>query len=154
MSADPLVIEFEVGVAPAHAFHTWTQRCATWWPRSHTISGNPSAITFEPHSGGRIVERAPDGDHDWGEVLEWDPPGRLRCLWHPFFDRSEATEVDITFRAVAAGTAVRLEQSGWERLGPAGPPRRTRTEDAWSIVAAAFHGACDTIQSSTQSPRD
>jgi uncharacterized protein YndB with AHSA1/START domain len=138
MSADPLVIEFEVGVAPAHAFDTWTQRCATWWPRSHTMSGDPSAITFEPRTGGRIVEHAPGGDHAWGEVLEWEPPRRLRCLWHPFFDRSEATELDITFRAVAAGTAIRLEQRGWERLGDAARPRRTRTEGAWSVVAAAF----------------
>jgi hypothetical protein len=141
MTADPLVIEFEVGVAPAHAFATWTERCATWWPRSHTMSGDPSAITFEPRPGGRIVERAPGGDHDWGEVLEWAPPRRLRCLWHPFFDRAEATELEITFRAVAAGTAIRLEQRGWERLGQAAAPRRTRTAGAWGEVTAAFAGA-------------
>jgi hypothetical protein len=141
MTADPLVIEFEVGVAPDHAFDVWTQRCATWWPRSHTMSGDPSAITFEPRPGGRIVERAPGGDHDWGEVLEWVPPRRLRCLWHPFFDRAEATELDITFRAVATGTAIRLEQRGWERLGEAAAPRRTRTEGAWGEVTAAFAGA-------------
>jgi hypothetical protein len=138
MSADPLVVEFEVGVAPAQAFDVWTQRCATWWPRSHTMSGDPSAITFEPCTGGRIVEHAPGGDHAWGEVLEWEPPRRLRCLWHPFFDRSEATELDITFRPVATGTAVRLEQHGWERVGDAATPRRTRTEGAWGVVAAAF----------------
>ena len=146
MAADPLVIEFEVGVAPAHAFEVWTRRCATWWPRSHTMSGAPSAISFEPRSGGRIVEHAAGGDHEWGEVLEWEPPRRLRCLWHPFFDRSEATELDVTFRAVATGTAVRLEQRGWERLGEAAAPRRTRTEGAWSVVAAAFVGACAAVQ--------
>jgi hypothetical protein len=141
MSAEPLVIEFEVGVAPAHAFATWTERCATWWPRSHTMSGHPSAITFEPRAGGRIVERAAGGDHDWGEVLEWDPPARLRCLWHPFFDRSEATELDISFRPSATGTAIRLEQRGFERLGEAGAPRRTRTQGAWGVVTAAFAAA-------------
>jgi hypothetical protein len=142
MSAEPLVIEFEVGVAPASAFDTWTRRCATWWPRSHTMSGDPSSITFEPRAGGRIVEHAAGGDHEWGEVLDWEPPDRLRCLWHPFFDRSEATELDITFRAVATGTAIRLEQRGWERLGDAAMPRRTRTEGAWSVVTAAFASAC------------
>ena len=138
MSAEPLVVEFEVGVSPDHAFATWTQRCATWWPRSHTMSGDPSAITFEPRPGGRIVERAADAEHEWGEVLAWEPLHRLRCLWHPFFDRAEATELDITFRAVAAGTAIRLEQRGWERLGDAATPRRTRTEGAWGVVTAAF----------------
>jgi len=138
MSAEPLVIEFEVGVAPAQAFATWTERCATWWPRSHTMSRDPSAITFEPRRGGRIVEHGAGAEHDWGEVLEWDPPSRLRCLWHPFFDRAEATELDITFRAVGDGTAIRLEQTGFERLGDAGPPRRERTSGAWGVVTAAF----------------
>jgi hypothetical protein len=141
MSAEPLVIEFEVGVAPAQAFATWTERCAMWWPRSHTMSGDPSAITFEPRRGGRIVEHGAGGEHDWGEVLEWDPPSRLRCLWHPFFDRAEATELDITFRAAGDGTAIRLEQTGFERLGEAGPPRRERTSGAWSVVSAAFADA-------------
>ena len=135
------MIEFEVAVAPAQAFEAWTRRCATWWPRSHTMSGDPSAITFEPRPGGRIVEHAAEGEHEWGEVLAWEPPDRLRCLWHPFFDRSEATEVDITFRAIAAGTAIRIEQTGWERLGDAGPPRRARTHQAWAVVTAAFASA-------------
>lgn len=146
MSAEPLVVQFEVGVPPAHAFDVWTQRCATWWPRSHTMSGDPSAITFEPRPGGRIVEHAPGGDHDWGEVLAWEPPERLRCLWHPFFDRSEATEVDITFRAVEAGTAVRIEQRGWEQLGDAGPPRQARTKEAWGVVADAFVRAAVSVR--------
>jgi hypothetical protein len=141
MSAEPLVVEFEVDVAPAHAFSTWTERCATWWPRSHTMSGDPSAITFEPRAGGRIVERAADGEHDWGEVLEWDPPSRLRCLWHPFFARADATELDITFRPSASGTAIRLEQRGFERLGEAGDARRTRTQGAWGVVTSAFAAA-------------
>jgi uncharacterized protein YndB with AHSA1/START domain len=143
MSAEPLVIEFEVRVAPAQAFDTWTRRCATWWPSSHTISGDPSAITFEPRSGGRIVEHAPGGgEHDWGTVLDWEPPTRLRYRWHLFFEPSEATEVEITFLPVADRTAVRLEQRGWERLGEAGPGRRTRTQGVWSILAAGFISAC------------
>jgi hypothetical protein len=144
MSADPLVIEFAVGVAPAQAFDTWTQRCATWWPSSHTVSGDPSAITFEPRSGGRIVEHARDGgEHDWGTVLDWEPPTRLRYLWHLFFDAAEATEVEVTFTGVAGHTAVRLEQRGWERLGKTGPPRRARTQQAWSALTAEFILACD-----------
>jgi uncharacterized protein YndB with AHSA1/START domain len=139
MSVEPLVLTFEVGVAPAHAFETWTSRCAAWWPRSHTISGHPSAIVFEPAAGGRIVEYAPDGtEHQWGEILEWDPPARLRYLWHLFFDPDEATEVEITFTAAQGGTAVRLEQRGWERLGDQGPPRRDRTHGAWSAITAEF----------------
>lgn len=53
---EPLVVEFEVDAPVAHAFDVWTRRCATWWPAGHTVSGDPSAITFEPSPGGRIVE--------------------------------------------------------------------------------------------------
>jgi uncharacterized protein YndB with AHSA1/START domain len=103
MAAEPLVVEFEVGVPPDHAFEVWTTRCATWWPRSHTVSGDPEAITFEPRAGGRIVERAPDGtEHAWGTVLEWAPPGLLRYHWHLFFEPTEATEVTVTFTPAAA----------------------------------------------------
>jgi uncharacterized protein YndB with AHSA1/START domain len=141
---DPLVLEFEVDSPPGHAFDVWTTRCATWWPPSHTVSGDPTAITFEPRTGGRIVERAPGGDeHDWGQVLEWDPPNRLRYLWHLFFDPSEATEVEVTFNEAGEGTVVRLEQRGWDRLGEAGPPRRTKTEQVWTLIGTRFVEACE-----------
>jgi uncharacterized protein YndB with AHSA1/START domain len=143
MTVEPLVIEFEVGVPPAQAFDTWTRRCSTWWPASHTISREPAAIRFEPGSGGRILERAPDGgEHQWGTVLDWEPPGRLRYLWHLFFDPSEATEVEVTFTARETGTVVRIEQRGWERLGDAGRPRRDRTRQAWATITARFQNAC------------
>jgi uncharacterized protein YndB with AHSA1/START domain len=143
MTADPLVVEFEVAVGPAHAFEVWTRRPATWWPASHTVSKDPSAITFEPRAGGRIVERAPGGEeHQWGTVLDWQPPRRLRYAWQLFFDPGEATEIEITFTPVGGGTAVRLEQRGWDRLGPAGPPRRSKTADVWAVVTAAYADAC------------
>ena len=139
----PLVVEFEVGAAPAHAFETWTGRCATWWPAAHTVSGDPSAITFEPRSGGRIVERARDGrEHDWGRILDWEPPTRLRFLWHLFFDPAEATEVELTFTCSDHGTTVRLVQRGWDRLGDTAQLRRTRTKQVWSTLAAEFGRAC------------
>jgi uncharacterized protein YndB with AHSA1/START domain len=142
MSIEPLVVEFEVGVPPAQAFDTWTSKCSTWWPASHTISRGPAAISFEPSPGGRILERAPDGfEHQWGTILEWEPPVRLRYLWHLFFDPSEATEVEVTFTEHEAGTVVRLEQRGWKRLGDAGPSRRDRTRQAWAAITARFAAA-------------
>ncbi len=141
MSTEPLVIEFQLSVPPAHAFAVWTERCATWWPKSHTVSGNPSAITFEPRTGGQILEHAGGQEHPWGTVLEWDPPRRLRYLWHLFFSPGEATEVEVTFSDRGGRTAVRLVQQGWERLGAAGPPRRSRTAQAWTTIAEALQDA-------------
>ena len=148
MDDQPLVVEFEVGVPPARAFEVWTRRCSMWWPPGHTVSGDPAAITFESGAGGRIVERGPDGaEHDWGRVLDWEPPTRLRYRWHLFFDPSEATEVELTFTPVPAGTAVRLEQRGWDRLcdvDPPAPARRERTGQVWGRLTAAYAHACVT----------
>jgi uncharacterized protein YndB with AHSA1/START domain len=92
--------------------------------------------------GGRIFERGADGgEHEWGTILEWQPPTRLRYLWHLFFDPSEATEVEITFTARGPDTAVRLEQRGFARLGEAGPVRRERTGRAWATITARFIAA-------------
>jgi uncharacterized protein YndB with AHSA1/START domain len=142
MPAEPLILEFEVAAAPAHAFEVWTASCRTWWPRSHTVSGDPAAITLESWPGGRIFERARDGaEHDWGLILDWDPPRRLRYRWHLFFDPSQATEVEVTFTPREDRTAVRLEQRGFERFGDAGPPRRAKTEQVWQTIGAAFAAA-------------
>jgi uncharacterized protein YndB with AHSA1/START domain len=145
---EPLIVEFEVRAPVEHAFDMWANRCELWWPPSHTVSGEPQAIVCEPRQGGRIFERAPDGaEHDWGEVLDWEPPTRLRYLWHLFFDRSEATEVEVTFRPIDDTaddrTGVRLTQRGWDRLGDAGPPRRTRTGQAWGAITPRYVQACE-----------
>lgn len=152
---EPLVVEFAVEATPEHAFATWTDRCRIWWPPAHTVTGNAAAITFEPFPGGRIVEAGADGAaHAWGEVIAWDPPSRLRYWWHLFFDRAEATEVEVTFRAHGSGTMVRIEQRGWEVLGDAGYPRRTRTRQVWETLAPRFVEICEASSpSSGVSPR-
>jgi uncharacterized protein YndB with AHSA1/START domain len=139
---EPLVVEFDVRAAPEHAFDVWTRRAGLWWPRSHTLSGDPESITFEPRPGGRVFERAANGvEHEWGEVLDWAPPSRVRYLWHLFFDRSDATEVELTFTSVPEGTHVRLEHRGWDRLGDVGAPRRTRTGQVWTELTSSYRDA-------------
>jgi uncharacterized protein YndB with AHSA1/START domain len=136
---EPLVVEFEVEAAQEHVFSIWTERCALWWPPAHTVSGDPTAIVFEPHAGGRIYERGADGrEHAWGEVIDWDPPGRVRYWWHMFFPREEATQVTVTFHARGDGTLVSIHQDGWNRLGDAGPPRRERTGQVWGGLIDLF----------------
>lgn len=137
--SEPLVVEFDVRATPDVAFATWTERIGTWWPPSHTLSRDPAGIAFEPRPGGRIVERGPDGvEHPWGEVIAWEPPHCVRYWWHLYFDRAEATQVEVTFRAADGGTRVRIEQSGWEALGAAGAPRRERTQQVWGMLSAVF----------------
>ena len=142
---EPIVVEFEVEATPEHAFDVWTSKPAIWWPRSHTVSRDPELIVvFEPFAGGRIYERGSDGmEHEWGEVVVWDPPTRVEYLWHLFFDRSEATEIAVTFIPIDENKSqVRLVQTGFERLSEeVGPERRRRTSDAWLELTGLYREA-------------
>ncbi len=139
---DTLALEVVVSATPDHAFDPWVRRCGTWWPAAKTVSGAPEAVVFEPRSGGRIYERAGDGSqHDWGRVVTWEPPSRLAFTWHLFFDPSEATEVEVTFTPVGEETLVRLQQSGFDRLGAAGESRRENTAVAWRMLVDRFAAA-------------
>lgn len=136
---EPLVVELTVASPPEAAFEAWVARTATWWPKGHTLSGDPAAIVFEPAVGGRIYEVAPDGtEHPWGQVEAWDPPDRLAYRWHLFFAPEEATSVEVLFSPEGTGTRVRIEQRGWEALGAEGAVRRERTHAGWAAVTDPY----------------
>jgi uncharacterized protein YndB with AHSA1/START domain len=141
---NPLNITFTVACSAGHAFEIWTARTSLWWPTGHSVSTDPDlTVTFEPKPGGRIFERTSTGvEHDWGEIIDWEPPHRLRYLWHIRRDRSDATEVEITFTAHEAGTLVTIVHSGWERLGAAGPEWRARNRQGWAGLLPHFERAC------------
>lgn len=140
----PLEIEFTVACPPHHAFEVWTGRISTWWPTSHSVTGAADLeVTLEPFTGGRIFERTPQGvEHDWGEVTVWEPPHRLGYLWHLMFDRSEATDVEISFLPDGEHTLVRIVHGGWDRLGEPGIERRRRNRQGWSGVITHYEVAC------------
>jgi uncharacterized protein YndB with AHSA1/START domain len=140
---EPLELEFTVACDPARAFSLWAEQTTRWWPHGHSVSAEPGlAVTFEPRPGGRIYERTPGGaEHDWGEVLAWEPPHRLVYLWHLRFDRSDATEVEVTFEAAGEDTAVTIEHRGWERLGAVAEERRERNRRGWGGVIEHYREA-------------
>jgi uncharacterized protein YndB with AHSA1/START domain len=138
---EPIELSFDVACSPTHAFETWTARTSTWWPTSHSVSTDRGlTVTFEPHVGGRIFERTPDGvEHDWGRVIAWDPPGRIVYSWHLRADAADATEVEIRFQpASGGGTRVDIEHRGWERLGDRAAARRAGNEAGWSGLLPHF----------------
>jgi uncharacterized protein YndB with AHSA1/START domain len=108
------------------------------------VSADPQlTVTFEPRVGGRIFETSSTGErHDWGEVLVWEPPRRLVYLWHLRFDRSDATEVEVSFEPAGDGTAVTIVHRGWERLGGAAEERRERNRKGWTGVIEHYRAAC------------
>lgn len=138
---EPIRFSFVVGCSPDHAFDTWTRRPTSWWPREHTASHEPGAqIVFEPKPGGRIFERTADGTEiEWGEVVEWDRPRRLRYLWRIATEASNATDVEIAFTEErAGGTRVDIEHGGWDRLGDFGGEWRDANVGGWAGVLPAY----------------
>ena len=137
----PLRISFELDCSPDHAFATWTGRATAWWPPQHTVSHEPGAeIVFEPRAGGRIFERTSDGrEIEWGQIVEWDPPRRLRYRWHIATETSSATDVEIVFHELADSTTrVEIEHGGWDRLGAIGQSWRDANQAGWDGVLPAY----------------
>ncbi|MDQ1571453.1 MAG: hypothetical protein QOF79_2127 [Actinomycetota bacterium] len=142
---EPLALSFEVRCGVRHAFETWTSRIDSWWPADHTVTGTADAsVVLERQVGGRIFEREPDGtEHDWGEVIDWEPPSRFSYLWHIRRQRDDATTVDIRFTAVTdTVTRVDILHSGWERLGAGrGQDWRDRNFGGWSTLLPHYVAA-------------
>jgi uncharacterized protein YndB with AHSA1/START domain len=146
---EPREFEFNVSCSPEHAFEVWATKTTQWWPRDHSISADPElTVCFEARVGGRIFERTSDGiEHDWGEVLEWDPPHRLSYLWHIYGDRSDATEVEVTFTGVGDATTVTIVHRGWERLGARGPELKRRNHHSWESVLPHYRSGIRNLPS-------
>ena len=140
---ESLVFEFDVNCTVEHAFDVWTVDTSRWWPADHSFSGERGlTVQFEPRVGGRIFERTTKGEeYDWGEIVSWDPPKRLTYLWHLGSDRSDATEVEISFASSDVGTAVRIEHRGWERFGASAEERQANNRKGWGAVVPLFEAA-------------
>jgi hypothetical protein len=143
---EPLSLDFDLRCDVEHAFDVWTTRTSLWWPAGHSVSAAPGLrVTIEPWVGGRIFERTPEGiEHDWGEVTLWEPPRRLRYLWHLRRDRADATDVLIVFSPAGEDHCrVSIEHRGWERLGAAGPDWRQANQAGWSGLLPHFVAAAE-----------
>jgi hypothetical protein len=142
---EPLRFAFEVECPVEDAFDLWTRRTSSWWPRSHTVTGEQGLqVVFEGRPGGRIFERTPAGrEVEWGQITVWEPPRRLCYLWYIRTDRADATEVEIRFNGSGdALTRVEIEHRGWERIGASGPVWRDANNGGWSGVLPDYRAAC------------
>ena len=141
-------MSFDVNCPVDHAFDVWTRRTSTWWPPSHTATGEQGLqVVFEGRPGGRIFERTTIGrEVEWGEITVWEPPRRLCYLWHIRTDRADATEVEIRFsRRGETATRIDIEHRGWERLGAPGPGWRDANRSGWNGVLPHFVAVCSGV---------
>ena len=129
------------------AFQTWTEHINTWWPKGHSRSGSPGTTVFiESRVGGRIYERTEDGvEHDWGEVIAWDPPRHFAYHWYLGSGPERPTRVDVYFTGHAeGGTHVEVSHRGPELIGELWSRNSSRYEAAWEAVLPAYVAACNT----------
>jgi uncharacterized protein YndB with AHSA1/START domain len=137
MSLPPIRRQVVVPAPPDRAFDVFTRAIGTWWPVDrHSVHGAGARPAFRD---GRLIETGPGGEEvDWGTVLTWDPPHRLRLTWHPGYGAERASEVEVSFTAAAGGqTVVTLTHRGWEKFPDPGAARNSYDE-GWPVVLAAY----------------
>jgi uncharacterized protein YndB with AHSA1/START domain len=119
----PVRKSFSVNATPERAFDVFTAKFDNWWPRTHSTGDSPlKQVVLEPRVKGRWYGRLEDGtEADWGDVLAWDPPGRLVLAWRlgaDFrYDPNLLTEIEVIFTQDGARTRVDFEHRGLERMG-------------------------------------
>jgi hypothetical protein len=101
-------------------FEFFVGRLAEWWPLDPFSYGGRERISrleLERRSGGTVIEYWHDGTrHEWGTLLDWDPPFGFTMTWnitgHP-------TEVELRFTDEdSSGTRVEVMHRGWDKLTP------------------------------------
>lgn len=125
------------------AFRKFTADFGSWWPsRTHSIGGERiQRVVFEEKLGGRIYEEHKDGRRfQWGEVILWEPPRRVKFTWHPARDPSTSQEVEIEFMVEGDGTRLELTSTGWERWGRRANRARKGYSVGWAYALNTWAG--------------
>jgi uncharacterized protein YndB with AHSA1/START domain len=120
------------------AFETFTSQMGSWWPiQTHSIlEDRVEKIVFDEREGGRVYERAENGEEaDWADVLEWEPPARFVLRWRVNPERGP-TEVEVRFHPDGGGTRVELEHRGWDQIGDA--EGRAGYDPGWDFVLGHY----------------
>jgi uncharacterized protein YndB with AHSA1/START domain len=118
------------------AFRLFTDGIGSWWPfATHSIGGASVEEAVFDVEAKRLYERAADGtEHDWGDILAWEPPNRFLLGWR-VNPASPGTEVEVWFAPDGEGTRVELEHRGWEKCGPG---ERSSYDGGWEHVLGQF----------------
>jgi uncharacterized protein YndB with AHSA1/START domain len=141
---------FIVRATPEKAFEVFTAGFHRWWPKTHSVGDAPLKMaTIEPRVGGRWFSLTEDGvEHEWGDVLAWEPPVRLVLAWRLngqfTYDRDLLTEVEVRFAPAGAGeTRVEFEHRGLERLGDGAQAIRTGMDQGWGVILDSFQAVAN-----------
>ena len=104
-------------------------------------------MRIEPGVGGRFLEvyDAETGTgFEAGRVTVWEPGRRLGLTWTQVgWPDGVATDIDVTFEPAGDGTRVRIEQTGFERVGAGADEFRAGYAAGWKDLLAWFAERAD-----------
>lgn len=140
----------EVRATPQKAFEVFTGGIDRWWPKDHTIGKAPlERAVIEPRVGGRWYGIDVEGGEDnWGDVLAWEPPGRLLLAWRIsskwVCDPSVHTEVELTFTDLGDGRCrVDFEHRDLANLGEGADTAAVSMDSGWEGILGRFKAVAE-----------
>ena len=144
-AVEPIRVAVTVAVTPERAWEVFTGELESWWPAAtHSVGAGegrrPDSIVVEPYEGGEIYELIGPVRRHWARIHTWQPPRLLGYTWHVNPERP-ATDVAVTFEAVADGTRVEVVHSGWEAYAAGRAEMRASYRDGWPVVLERFEQA-------------
>lgn len=146
----PIRKTLEVRATPEKAFRVFTAGIDRWWPKTHTIGKHPlKQAVIEPRVGGRWYGVDVEGGEDvWGEVLAWEPPGRLLLAWRIngewACDPSVHTEVEVIFTDLGdGGCRVDFEHRDLINLGKGAETAAAGMDSGWGGILEMFKTAAE-----------
>jgi uncharacterized protein YndB with AHSA1/START domain len=139
---EPVRRTLTLACPPEHAWSTFTERLADWWPlhlhsrSAGSLDAPARTATLEGRAGGRVYEVMADGrEADWGRVEVWEPPRRLVVSWNPSSEERPPSEWELRFSAEGDGTLLDLEHRAWRDEDR---ELRDSYEGGWGLVLGAF----------------
>jgi len=146
----PIRKMLEVRASPEKAFQAFTAGIDRWWPKSHTIGKAPlHKVVIEPRVGGRWYGLDVEGgEDDWGDVLAWEPPGRLVLAWRIsgrwVCDPAVHTEVEVRFTDLGDGRCrVDFEHRDLQNLGEGAAEAARSMDSGWGTILGLFQSVAE-----------
>jgi uncharacterized protein YndB with AHSA1/START domain len=145
MTIPAATAEVHVDASPDDAFRIFTDEIGIWWRRGTRYWNDPErgmSLRIEPGVGGRFVEvyDLESGiGMEVGRVTAWEPGRRFAMTWTQVgWPPDVVTDIEVTFEPVGDQTVVRLEQTGFERVGAEAAELREGYSLGWKEVLGWF----------------
>lgn len=147
---EPIVKTIDVPCSCEHAFKTFIENTASWWPLDkNSVSAMNGAVaksvSIEAKEDGRIVEIGHDDtEHHWGTVTQYNPYTNFTMDWHIGMASESPSEVSVVFTDLGDGnTRVELTHSRWESFGDKAEDMRNGYNAGWAgVFEEAFKNGC------------